>query len=292
MATEQKANLFVVGAMRTGTTSFMEFLGSHSEIYTSPIKEPNFFVESMPASLYSPGRYFSLDTYFEVKFPKPLHIANLKTVHEYNKLFSLAGTQKYRTEGSTAYLHAPNAAKRIHDYNPDAKIIIITRAPIDRAYSHYVMDKGLGRTLQSFNALIENELQLAEKNMLPWYSYLSMSCYRTPIRNYTSLFPDVLVLSFEQLYGDFVGHDALYDFLEIERDASVKLPHLNASTLLRGQHIYTLLHRVGIKDYFSKMVGNRTKQRLFKKLPTKLKEEAVLTPERKAKVLHFFAKEE
>ncbi|MBZ0326149.1 MAG: sulfotransferase, partial [Altibacter sp.] len=44
----KKANLFIVGAMRAGTTSFVELLSKHPQIYVSPIKEPNYFVDRLP----------------------------------------------------------------------------------------------------------------------------------------------------------------------------------------------------------------------------------------------------
>ena len=51
-------NLFVVGAMKAGTTSLIEILSNHSEIYVPPIKEPHFFVDTLPKSLYEPSQVY------------------------------------------------------------------------------------------------------------------------------------------------------------------------------------------------------------------------------------------
>ena len=149
---EKQANLFLVGAMKAGTTLLMDLLSQHPEIYVSPIKEPNFFVEEVPEELYDPSRFFSLEKYFKKDFPNPLHIANVNTLQDYRKLFSISTHEKYRLEGSTMYLHAPNTPQRICQYNNDATIIIIKRDPLDRAYSHYNMLTGLSRELRLLKA--------------------------------------------------------------------------------------------------------------------------------------------
>jgi hypothetical protein len=38
-------NLFIIGAMKSGTTTLHEYLDSHPEIAMSRIKEPGYFVE-------------------------------------------------------------------------------------------------------------------------------------------------------------------------------------------------------------------------------------------------------
>lgn len=136
----QKANLFVVGAMKAGTTSFTNLLSKHEQIYCPPVKEPHFFVEALPRSLYESSRFFNLNSYLENDFPKPLHITKIETLAQYRQLFTLAAAEAYRVDASTAYLHAEESAQRIHAYNPEAKIIILLRDPLQRAFSHYKMD--------------------------------------------------------------------------------------------------------------------------------------------------------
>ena len=69
MSKKNKANLFIVGAMKAGTTSFNELLTNHPEIYFSPIKEPNYFINDQPKSIYEPSRFFNIDSYFKNQFP-------------------------------------------------------------------------------------------------------------------------------------------------------------------------------------------------------------------------------
>ena len=39
----KKANFFIAGVPKAGTTSLHNYLGQHPEIYMSPVKEPSYF---------------------------------------------------------------------------------------------------------------------------------------------------------------------------------------------------------------------------------------------------------
>jgi hypothetical protein len=47
MGIPNRPNLFIVGAMRSGTTSLHAYLGLHPEIFMSVPKEPSYFVKEM-----------------------------------------------------------------------------------------------------------------------------------------------------------------------------------------------------------------------------------------------------
>ncbi len=108
-------NLFLVGSMKSATTSLHNYLDMHPEIFMSksPWKEPHFFVAENNWK-----RGFAW----------------------YYNLFKDAADEKYLGESSTDYTKYPNflgVADRIHQYCPDAKIIYIMRDPIERAISQY-----------------------------------------------------------------------------------------------------------------------------------------------------------
>ncbi|RLA93238.1 MAG: hypothetical protein DRG83_21265, partial [Deltaproteobacteria bacterium] len=56
----KKPNLFVVGAMKAGTTSLYYLLKQHPQIYMSPVKEPHFFSKDILLSSYDPTPHESL----------------------------------------------------------------------------------------------------------------------------------------------------------------------------------------------------------------------------------------
>ena len=133
-------NLFLVGAAKAGTTSLYRELARHPAIYMSPMKEPHFFSQIQPA----PER--------EAFFP------HLTDEDEYLALFKGATSEEVRGEGSTSYLWDRQAAERIKSVVPEARVLIILRDPVDRAYSQYWNDVREGIERRSFlDALLEEQ---------------------------------------------------------------------------------------------------------------------------------------
>jgi len=265
MEEEKKVNLFIVGAMKAGTTSFVDMLSQHPEIYVPPIKEPHFFVNTLPKAVYEPSRFFNLDTYFEKDFPKPLHITKIEKEIQYKKAYSLATGQKYLLDASTCYLNAPEAAGNIYNYNPDARIIIVLRDPLERAYSHYKMDLGLGRTSKSFEDVMKKEVLEYRANSLSWSSYLGMSFYAQQINKFQNKFENVLVLEMEDLSNETENVlKAIKDFLQISSFGISTSSAKNISRTLKFQKLFFFLKRIGLKDFFSRAFGHKTKQWLFR----------------------------
>jgi Sulfotransferase family len=287
-----KVNLFVVGAMKAGTTTFVDLLAEHNDIYVPPVKEPNFFVNELPDSLYEPSRFFHLENYLENVFPQPLHNTHIKTERQYKKIFSKAGTEKYRVDSSVTYLHAPGAAERIHQYNPDATIIILLRNPFDRAYSHFTMNIGLGKENRSFDTAINEEIAQYENGSLQWSSYLGMSLYDSAIDSYKKRFQKVSIIKFEELVSQPKTElQRLADILGIDSFKTIKLQHKNKTRRLLFPKLLYFMKQLGIKDLFSKVFGSNFKQKLFRILSTDRLTSAKLSMKTKEKLNLIFNSE-
>jgi hypothetical protein len=120
-----KPNLFLVGAMKSGTTSLHELLAPHPQISMSEPKEPCYFVE--PAAL---------KTYW----PEMWRMGIWKSEQAYLALFPKKSGAKYFGESSTDYSKAPKLSgvvERLAAYSPDARIVYIMRDPVERTLSHY-----------------------------------------------------------------------------------------------------------------------------------------------------------
>lgn len=64
----------------------------------------------------------------------------------------------FRTgEASTDYILYPHALRSISEILPNAKLILILRNPVDRAYSHYQHTVRIGRESLIFENAIEKE---------------------------------------------------------------------------------------------------------------------------------------
>ena len=51
--TQKKTNLFILGGMRSGTTSLFRYLEAYSEIYGLRIKESHYFTQPWLTSAYN-----------------------------------------------------------------------------------------------------------------------------------------------------------------------------------------------------------------------------------------------
>lgn len=116
----QKPNLFIVGFPRSGTTSLHNYLGKHEDIQMSRIKEIAFF-----------SKDFIKNKYVLDNWPCP------NTNKEYLSFFKKS-KKRYFGESTPFYIFSSVAASKIHNYNPNSKIIIIIREPLDFLCSMYV----------------------------------------------------------------------------------------------------------------------------------------------------------
>ena len=109
-----KPNFFIVGAPKCGTTSLHEYLQRHPDVFMPYFKEPHFFGADLEGSRFRQFRN------------KPAR---------YLKIFRDVRGEKRVGESSPWYLASERAAAEIHAYDPQAKIIIMLRNPIDMMYS-------------------------------------------------------------------------------------------------------------------------------------------------------------
>jgi hypothetical protein len=151
-------NFFIVGAAKSGTTSVARYLGEHPQVFMSPIKEPSYFARDIVESLHPPGwarNQRGLDRYLR----GPMLGRRGGCVLEweaYLKLFRNLGDKVAIGEASTAYLISPMAPSDIRSAIPDARILMVLRSPIERAFSTYQMFCRNGRLRASFSEVIKS----------------------------------------------------------------------------------------------------------------------------------------
>ena len=139
-----KVRIFIVGAPKAGTTSLHYYLNEHPEILMSSVKEPDFFLEKEIDDI---GLYYGT--------------TRIETSDKYHNLFSDKKDEEIFGESSVSYLYYPEVPKRIKEYNTEAKIIIMLRNPVDRAFSHYLMDFKLGLLSDKFEDVFTEMLNKA-----------------------------------------------------------------------------------------------------------------------------------
>lgn len=121
----KKPNLFLIGAMKSGTTTLHELLAQHPQVVMSEPKEPCYFVE--PELLRS-------------HWPEMWRRGYWKDEAAYLALFPERPGALYYGESSTDYTKSPRlpgVAERLSAFSPDARILYVMRDPIERTLSHY-----------------------------------------------------------------------------------------------------------------------------------------------------------
>ncbi|MBW8049686.1 MAG: sulfotransferase domain-containing protein [Cytophagales bacterium] len=165
-------NFFIVGAPKAATTFLYHHLNQHPEIYMSREKEPN---------------YFSFEEISEQNLFHYYNKKGFKTLEEYEILFNNVKNEKAIGEASVSYLFYPKVPQKIHQLVSNAKIIIILRDPIDRGFSHYLMDYRLGLVHLTFEEIV---FQRVRHEKLPIYhqQYIELGFYYEQVKRYLDTF--------------------------------------------------------------------------------------------------------
>ena len=176
MAREIWPNFFIVGAPKAGTTSLYEYLRRVPGVYMSPIKEPHFFNTINLVTVSS--------------------IPPIRGKAKYLRLFQGVRDEVAIGEASTAYLRDPETPERIREVVPGARIIMLLRDPVERAFSHYLAHIREGVQLFSFPEALRKD---PYKDM-----YLAPGFYAQQVKRYLDAFGPgaVKILIFEEFIQD------------------------------------------------------------------------------------------
>ncbi|GAB3855745.1 sulfotransferase [Nocardioides maradonensis] len=191
-------NLFIVGAAKAGTTALHSLLTKHPDVCMSAVKEPHYFADVRPD-------------------PNMRHLVRRTTsLDDYLKLFSRP-TATFVGEASPSYLFDATSAQRISAANPAAKIVVMLRDPIERAFSHYLMDVREGRQPRSFEDALAFDRTFRDRRWgTACHLYEDLGHYADQIARYLDVFDknQILVLESRQFATDRESvADALGTFL-------------------------------------------------------------------------------
>lgn len=178
-------NYFILGAPKCGTTALAQYLSSHPDVFLSSPKEPHFF-----DAQYAQGIPYYIQHYY----------TNWQAE-------SAAG------EATPSYFAVPYVAERIKTTTPEAKLIIILRDPVARAFSSWWMLHARGmeplnfpdaialeaqqmqqtHPLDSLNAetnWIEHVRRIRAGEPLEIRTYLYHGHYNIHLKRYRDIFPE------------------------------------------------------------------------------------------------------
>ena len=179
----------VVGAKRAGTSSLYQYLIRHPDV--------------RPCTIGKGTHYFD--------------VCYKRGWRWYRSGFPLSGQGGITGEASPYYMFHPLAPARIAAALPEARLIVVLRNPVDRAWSHYHNERRLGAEPLSFEEAIGCEAERlageAERmasdpgfQSFAWrhHSYLARGRYAEQLERLYDLFPPghIVVVQSELLRDD------------------------------------------------------------------------------------------
>lgn len=194
-----KPDFFVVGAPKSGTTSLYEYLKQHPQVCMPRIKELNFFCT---------------DLHF--RFP-------LLDEKQFLAYFRICKDAKAVGEVSVWNLFSVAAAENIFRFNPEARIIILLRNPVDMMYAlhsnHVFNDNEIITDFETALQASEERkkgLRISESIKCPVEGlyYFDVAAYSIQVKRYFDLFGKTRVKVI--LFDDFIAdtHRVYADLLK------------------------------------------------------------------------------
>lgn len=180
-------DFLIIGVAKGGTSSLYSYLSQHPDLELSREQEIHYF-----ASFYNRG------------------------INYYRSFFPLKSSTKMTGESSPYYFFHPQAPSRIKRDLPNARIILLLRDPVKRAYSNYNMVKSID-WVKSFDEAVSIE----KDRILPHheriktdpnyknqhhqtFSYITRGYYSEQLENWLKHYnrEDILILKSEEFFQD------------------------------------------------------------------------------------------
>jgi hypothetical protein len=236
-----RPSFFIVGHSKSGTTALARFLEQHPELFVCAPEEPNYFCPSWCRAPGPPSAFFP------------------RGEAEYLALFDDASPGQRCGEASAAYLYSEEAAALIAAFEPEARIIMVFREPVDflRSY-HLQLLKNVpaeGETVRDLGEAIRLEPERRAGHRLPdgclipemlWYSSDRLR-YDEHFDRFAAHFPAKRILPL--VYDDFRADNPgivrrVFEFLEVDAGFQPRFEDHNAGGVaLRSHRMESLLRR-------------------------------------------------
>lgn len=228
-------SFLIIGAAKAGTTSLNHYLAQHPQIFMSPRKDTFFFdFDGQPPDYGGPGdnAWYRARAVIEGK--------------AYRALFAGVTSEKAVGEACTQYLYDPDAAARIHRDLPQAKLIVVLRDPVERAYSSFLQQVRDGyETTADFAEALALEPQRRRAKWRPMWHYKARGFYFAQLERYLAHFARGRLGIY--LYDDLQRDPRrllreIFDFLEVDPSFTpdISLRH-NRAGLPRSRRLHRLI---------------------------------------------------
>lgn len=274
-------NFLIVGAAKSGTTSFDRYLSDHPDIYIPPKKEAHYFsTPDFPPLFRGPG-------------DDGMNLYTIRNRTEYEQLFNCVRHEKAIGESSVFYLYYPGTAKRIYSEIPDAKIIILLRNPVQRAYSAYMHLIRDERETLCFEESLKTEQERKTGDFEPMWLYHELGLYAKQVKQYLDVFGrrQVKVILFEEFIRNPESQlKDVFHFLEIDSDVHIdtSVQH-NESGRPKSRWIYNFISKPNVaKEFLKPLVPPAIRERVGIRAKSMVLERESMNPQTYEALMDYF----
>lgn len=230
-------NFVCPGAPKSGTTTVFQLLKQHPEIYLPRVKEPKFFSEHQN---YSKG----LDWYQTEFYPD-------------------AQGKKIIGDMSPDYMIYHYVPERIRQcLGENVRLVFMLRNPVDRAYSHYLMNRWWSGEHRPFEKAVHDNIESIRREG-PWNkpdNYVCGSLYYLQIINFLNYFPkeNMKFILFEDYIKDtikIVNEIICFLGLQSDREMEFKMK-INRARFPRSMIVSRVIGSLAFKNTISAILGS------------------------------------
>jgi len=277
-------NFLIIGAAKSGTTSLSKYINQHPEVYMGLVKETNFFAlkgKEFPyrMSTITPG-------YFEKEI--------ITDIAAYEALFKGLTNETAIGEASPIYLYSKDACESIHSHIPNAKLIVILRNPVDRAYSNFLhhLREGL-ETTDSFDEALAQEEERIHDYWWWGFHYTKAGFYYEQLKRYFDRFDSKNIKVF--LYEDLISDSErllqdIFEFLSLDINfIPSRLVRQNVSGIPKNKFWHEFLSKPSlVKEPLKLLIPAHVRQQLAEGLRNKNLAKPSMAPETRDKLKALF----
>jgi hypothetical protein len=194
----------IVGAQKAGTTQLYAYMVKHPRCFGAAEKEVDYFSKRPDRSV----------AWYRSRFPLRRRVVR-RTGHV--------------IEASPSYLPTPSALRQMKKVLPGARVIVLLRDPVSRAFSHYQHKKTRHVESRSFAQVVDEEIRATEfparlgvalgEGARPMLGYVSRGYYALQLELLLKVYPrnKVIVIDSANLFKDTSAVcNRVFDFMGLE----------------------------------------------------------------------------
>ena len=246
-------DIFLIGAAKAGTTTISDWMAMNPKIALARIKESNYFSKEIDPNKFS-KEFSSISPSIPIKYWEGdklefRHQGFIKDSQSYARIFEHSQEGQKLADCSTSYFWSKKAPDLIKKNSPNAKVLLILRNPVDRAWSHYRMARKYGLTQEGFLKELEKDF-LSESVWGRSQNFYHLSCYSESLTRWMQNF-DKSQLKIE-IYESFFDHpqenwDRVCDFFGVEANSISELDKKHESQDPRSPKIQKIIFKMKLK---------------------------------------------